>query len=259
MSGRHLALSCLIVCYVVAIGANAIPPLDEELPLKSVNVTDANLLTRGMAPELDQTAVWVRRTHSALLSLSGPLRTLTQRYVNLGSPQRWDMFANPRTYDQYVRLNYYVVPPHAGRPHVVRELILPSDREDEVRLDYSYQDKAVRTSFERFFIARAERQGDALASRDLIPVVRYFGSRYLSRHADSGSVIVRTEVWYGGAAMPSPGQRTPDETLRARLEVLGDYYQGPSPPIVTRSELPRTLAQEREADIVWQLQFVDVR
>jgi hypothetical protein len=257
MSPPRIALSCLILFHVLAIGVNAIPSPDELNAGDSFEPPKADALALSVAPALDTAVRWLAPVERRLYDVCRPVRALTRAYIEAGLRQRWDMFSRPETDSHYVRLGYYVASPGALRPRVVLELVFPADREDRVRVLHDYQDKAVVIAFEGFFSARAKQLGEPAISNQLLPLTRYFKRRYARGYLAPDETIVRTDVWYGSAPMPSRGERTSDRAAEARLDVLRNYYDGPVPAINRRLELPRVSSREREADIVWVLATID--
>jgi hypothetical protein len=165
-------------------------------------------------------------------------------------------------------VRYYLT---SGR--AATELIVPAHREDRFRLVRglrdSFRDKTVSTALDRFAAssdrllrsARRNAGGDparALAQlarnppADLVPVARFFGDRFERAHLDPGERMVRQEIWYGTAPLPTeadPGSE--------RLNALRRYYAGPTfAPVGQHAAEARYGAIEREADIVWALLYV---
>jgi hypothetical protein len=138
---------------------------------------------------------------------------------------------------------------------VVRELIYPARREDQMQLAYEIRDKALHAATRA--LARARRDGQEAAPDEILAVTRYFAKRYASVYLTDGRAIARTEVWEGVAPIAPPGQRLGTESLAARLSALGDYYEGPGWAFTPRGSPPTIGSLEREADIVWRLVFVD--
>jgi hypothetical protein len=120
---------------------------------------------------------------------------------------------------------------------------------------HDYRDKAVVNAQMAFSLARTKQTGQTPAVA-ISPLVGFFRRRFAISLAPD-DIIVRTELWYGSAPMPPRGERLPDETLQARLAVLHGYYDGPVPVILGSQDFPTVGIEEREADIVWRLEFID--
>jgi hypothetical protein len=208
-----------------------------------------------LGPPLDAVVRWVARIEPTLFALAGPLQTLTKPYIRAGLSQKWNMFSNPDIEAQYVRLAYYVRSRSSSRPRIVKELVFPADPEDGVRVLHDYRDKAVVNAQMAFSLARTKQSGQTPALA-ISPLVGFFRRRFAASLAPDDT-IVRTELWYGSAPMPPRGERLADETLQARLAVLHSYYDGPVPVILGSQDFPTVGIEEREADIVWRLEFID--
>ena len=197
MSSQRLALSLLILYHLVALGVNAVPPTDQLRPFTAVSSLAPGQTAGRLAQGLDAAALWVEGVRTILFNLSGPLRTVTQPYVNAGLGQKWNMFSVVDTGDQYVRLAYYATSPQRSQPRIVRELIFPADRDDRVRLLHDFRDKAVFDAHEDFTLSRSKQPTSTTASSSLIPLVRYFRQRFAATELRPGETIVRTEFWSG--------------------------------------------------------------
>jgi hypothetical protein len=257
VSSQRVALSLLILYHLVALGVNAIPPADQLRPFVPVSSLTPGQTAGSVALGLDAAARRVEEARIILFNLSSPLRTVTQPYINVGLQQKWNMFSSPDTDDHYVRLAYYATSRQGNQPRIVRELVFPADRDDQVRLLHDYRDKAVLDAHEDFSLARSKRPTATTTSSGLTPLVRYFRQRFAETGLRPGETIVRTEFWYGAAPMPPRGERLSDETIQARLDVLRSYYDSPVPAVLSDRELPTVSSREREADIVWRLELID--
>jgi hypothetical protein len=212
-------------------------------------------------------AVWgvASTVHSGVWQLTGPVRSVTARYVallNLGQP--WNMFSNPPWFDEYVRIRYFV-----GRDQprwMATELVLPSEREDRVRLvaGYrgSYRDKSTQVMIERFFTKRrdAEMRPDTRPDElpdDLAPLARFYAGRFEARFVSARERLLRTEVWRGVAMNPRLGEAGSPDAMLARRAALLEYYQGP---VEVRFNLPKRApyhAADRDGDIEWLLEYYE--
>src|SRR5262245_23655269 len=114
MSGSRFALSALILGYLAAVTANAIPVPEG-----------------GSEASRPGTATLLQRS---VLAAASPIRRLTERYITSIVPQRWNMFSSPRKFDQYVRLTYYVTASGDRNPTTVREFIYPALADNEIRV-----------------------------------------------------------------------------------------------------------------------------
>src|SRR5262249_1188598 len=159
--------------------------------------------------------------------------------------QRWDMFSSPRKFDQYVRLTYYVTTSGDRNPTVVREFIYPTLADDQIRVTYTFRDKAVSTALERYLTAKSRGLNEQQALPNLAPVTRYFSARYMS--ARPSSSVTRTEFWYGVAPIPEPGLMFPANVWKTRLDLVSDYHTGPWTTLYGGPE-PLVSTFESEAD-----------
>jgi len=265
-------VSILLVYHLAALTVAAIPPPEDTNRIGRLR-TPEDPIARWLTPSLDRAATGLSRIEPSLFSLVQPLRWITTPYIEAGLHQNWNMFSNPLTDDQYLRLDYHVVgSDQRRRPSMVRELVFPADREDRVRFFHQFRDKAVLHILEKFALARgkgmmpidgeAQRRGSidpaqqtAAVEREFAPLVRYFGDRLERTYLTNGERVVRTDVWAGAAPIPPRGQALSAARLDARLSVLNAYYAGPS--AVALASVPRTVGQtEGEADIAWELIYI---
>jgi hypothetical protein len=189
-----------------------------------------------------------------------PVGRLTHLYEEAGIRQTWRMFAAPETDDQYLRINYFVSGRGQDRLSLVRELVLPAQRDDRVRLRHDFRDKAIVNAIDAFFARRDRSIGSEAASSardDFAPIVRYFRSQYRRHFLAAGEDVIRTEVWYGLAPMPPRGRTLPEGRRSMRLDVLREYYNGPVRSTVGALKAQGLGSEEREADIVWTLEYVE--
>lgn len=261
MSAPAWAVSLLIPFHLVAISLAAIPNPPNEIPLGPASRADADRISAAVTPGLARAAAWMARSQTVLLTLTRPVQVLTQPYVEGGLPQNWNMFSEPATIDRYVRLDFYVAS-GANPAAIFRELVLPSLHEDEARLSYSPVDKSVTRSVDSYLSALAE---DAAAmspereapSSSIAPLVRHFNARFRAGHGVTPEEIARTEIWIGSAPVPPPEAPGGLKNRQRRREILKKY----------RDREPDDAAQEskplgsthREADIIWQLVYVEWR
>ena len=191
------------------------------------------------------------------MNATKPLRVLTDPYMSVGLRQKWNMFSNPMTVDQYVRVDQYVESPATPLSiRIFRELAFPAQREDRVRLVHAYRDKAVLNALEAFSIARSRRKDVEPAPADLRPLTKYFRNRFQHNFLNGEEHVVRTDVWFGQADIPPPGQRLTAEQRESRIAALATYWDGPAE--AGRSPLPPRLgASLREDGIVWRLEYIE--
>ena len=251
MTDHRGALSILIVFHLVALVLASLPDPD-ELNLVQPRVSTGDAVTRV----LDRSAAWLRFVEPQLVTLTKPLRVVTEPYITIGLRQKWNMFANPMAVDQYVRVDQYVESPAAPQSiHVFRELALPAQREDRVRLVHKFRDKAVLNALEAFTVARRQERAERLPG-DLQPLARYFRSRFQREYLNGDEHVVRTDVWFGQVAIPPPGQRLTTEQRESRIAALAAYWDGPAEAVRT-AVAPMPGALQREEPIVWRLEYVD--
>lgn len=210
-----------------------------------------------MTPVLDGAVAILRRLEAQAFQLTVPVRELTRIYVQAGLRQKWDMFANPMTADQYVRVVHYVrTTREPGRIRVFRELVLPAQQEYRVRLIHKFRDKAILNSIETFSVNRRDHP-EADPEAALKPISAYFTKQFASRYLAEDETAERFEVWFGVAPIPPTGDRVPDAQRQNRHEVLQRYWEGPVEGFSAKATEPGSV--EREADIVWTLAYVEKR
>ena len=136
-------------------------------------------------------------------------------------------------------------------------MVLPVGRDDRVRIGHDFRDKAI-VNLMSAFIDDQRKPGAATQHPDgFEPLVRYFTNRYRSRELSAGERILRTEVWWGSALIPPPGQSLPQGMREARLDALTRLYGGPSRSMLGLSVQHARGDLEHDADITWKLEFVD--
>jgi hypothetical protein len=257
MTDYRWALSILIVFHLVALLLASLPDPDELNPVQPRASMDNHGITPVVTSALDRSAAWLRSIEPALVNATKPLRALTEPYISVGLRQKWNMFANPMTVDQYVRVDEYVESLAAPLSiRVFRELALPAQREDRVRLVHKFRDKAVLNALEAFSVARARGEKSEPLPGDLQPLSKYFRNRFQHEFLDGEERVVRTDVWFGQVAIPPPGQRLTTEQRRSRVAALAAYWDGPAE-AVRVPIAPRPGALQREDAIVWRLEYVE--
>jgi len=221
-----------------------------------------------VAQALDAVAVVQGRLHALLWQVQAPVRPAIEAYLKLtGMGQPWNMFSNPPQYDEYLRVRYYIERPGGSRPtRMATELIMPSVREDQLRLFRayrgSYEDKAYSVALLRFYRSRAAhliapntKSGDL--PNDLAPIGRFYARRFAERELSRGERIVRVEVWHGAAPTPPPGQPGDEAGRLARRAALLEYYQGPVDQRFKVPGIPAYHAVEHDGDIEWLLEYFE--
>jgi hypothetical protein len=257
VSSDRWLVSTLIAIHLIAITAASVPD-PRELGLIGSAARQApppDALARAVTPVLDATVAALTPVEAQAFRLTTLLRALTRTYIQAGLRQKWNMFSNPVTADQYVRVAHYVESSREpGRIRVFRELALPGQREDRPRLVHLFQDKAILNSLEALAFNRLERH-DPERSSELDPVGAYFANRFKAAYLAPDETVVRTEVWFGAAPMPPTGRRLTDSALQERWDVLQRYWDGPDqgPPAATP---PQPGALQGDADIAWRLDYV---
>ena len=253
MSDRHRALSLLLMYHLTALGLAALPAPDRLTLVEPGAPPQVDVIAAYLTPPLGRAASWVARVQSAMFAWSTPLVWITRPYIDAGLKQNWSMFANPVTDRNYLRLDYYVETVQSR--WVAHELVFPLEREDRVRLLHDFRDKAVVSAIESFFLMR--REGTPGAENDFKPLVRYFKSQYHDKHLLGGERIMRTDVWYGTAAIAPRGANRDPDASASRLEALSRYYDGTDQEAFAGARYPRLDSEEREADIVWTLAYIE--
>jgi hypothetical protein len=266
MSRRRL-IAIFVAWHLFAIAVAALPPpnrlsnFPERSPADSLNAA-----FHGITLALDGAARAAALVESGLWWVTRPLHPAAHYYVKLtGLSQNWAMFSNPPTIDQYMRVRYYIQPPR-GRRWVATELVLPTSREDRVRMlrsfRDSYRDKAFAIALENFYSRRknslvAPGTRSEQLPTDLAPIARYFSREFTRTRLRAGETIVRTEVWVGTAANPALGTRLAENDRIERSVVLQGYYDGPVEQRINVPEAPPYHAGSREADITWLLEYFE--
>jgi hypothetical protein len=275
MSLNRWLLSAGLLFHIVALTAAAIPTPDRmgrhTSEQEQIRHPFDDPVAAVLTPSMDRAGLWLERIHPVVFKTVSPIRWATWPYVEIGLHQVWDMFSNPATDDHYVRLTYYTAP--VGFPHArwaVQELVYPAQRDDRVRLTHDFQDKVVSSAIEKARVRLGQERKASLSkappigkmpddprAAELVPLARFFAKRYRERYLTPGERVLRTEIWYGSAAMPPRGRQLDDQVLRARHDVLAKYYDGPVPSVSVGSTYQSLWTTQREADIKWQLVLID--
>jgi hypothetical protein len=247
----------VIVLHLVALVVSSLPDPGELNPVQPRRAIDNHTISAAVTPALDRGAAWLRAIEPGIVNAVKPLRVLTQLYISVGLRQTWNMFSNPMTVDQYVRVDHYVESTASQQSvHVFRELALPAQREDQVRLVHKFRDKAVLNALEAFSIARTRKEKNQPPPGDLQPLARYFRNRFERDDLNADERVIRTDVWFGQAPIPPPGERLTSEQRESRLAALATYWHGASE-ITAASTAPKPGALQREDAIVWRLEYID--
>ena len=262
-SHNRLLVSAFVGWHCLAIALGALPG-PGALPKVQPRKEGATPLVRG----LDATASTFAIVPRALARASALIRPVASEYVRVtGLAQQWQMFGNPPTYDEYLRVRFYV----AGRPSararwVATQLIMPTSREDSVRVlrSYrdSYQDKAFAIALQRFFEKRkpeliAPDTPTSALPDELAPIARYYARQFGRRYLLPNERVIRTEVWYGRAANAAPGASLDSSAHAARMNALFEYYDGPVEDRVLVPPYPPYHATERQGDLQWLLEYYE--
>lgn len=251
-------LSILIALHLVALGVASLPDPD-ELNRVEPRSPAAHLFSPIITSGLDRIAEWVRAIEPPIVETVKPLQPLTKPYASLGLRQKWNMFSNPMTADQYVRLDYHVVTQGAPRSiRVFRELALPAQQENRVRLVHKFRDKAVLNALETFSVTRTHEGQTEQSLRGLEPLTKYFRNRLAREYLNSDERVLRTEVWYGQVPIPPPGQRSTAQQRESRISTLERYWYGASE-VTTAPSAAKPGTLQREDPIIWRLEYVDER
>ena len=268
MSPSRWVVSVLLACHLGALTLGSLPRPEQLRPVGPPRISSRNALAAALTPTLDSAAAAFSRVHHLSWRATEPLHGFARWYVSLtGLGQRWRMFMNPPTYDEYIQARYYVGASGSTRPAwVATELIFPAHREDHVRLVQSfrdsYTDKAIAIALASFMIARstsAESPDDTApdSSDALAPVAGHFARRFTSRYLVAGERVLRTELWIARTPNAAPGTALDPRRLEARLAVLRRYYEGP----VQDRRVPREYfphrAMQTEADLSWVMEYID--
>jgi hypothetical protein len=266
MTKRRL-IAIFLGWHLFAISVAALPPPNRLRNFPERNrASQPNAVLYRVTLALDVIAKGTAVVERAAWRITRPAHRLVTSYLRLtGLGQTWSMFANPPTYDQYMRLRYYVSS-SSGRPWLATELVLPTNREDRVRTlqSYrdSYRDKALAVAIARFYerrkaeliapATRPEQLPDALA-----PVVRYFAREFARTHLRSDERIVRTEVWHGTVPNPPFGDDADERNRLDRAVALGAYYDGPIERRINVPPYSQYHVAQPEADITWILEYYE--
>jgi hypothetical protein len=260
VSSERWLLSTLIAIHLVAITAASLPE-PRELNLVNASATPGprgDALARTVKPVLDAVVAAVAPLEAEAFTVTKPIRALTRTYIQAGLRQKWNMFANPVTADQYVRVAHYVGSSRdPGRVRVFQELVLPGQHENRPRLVHRFQDKAILNALEALAVDRLDHPGEQHYA-DLDPIASYFGNRFKAVYLAADETMLRTDVWFGGAAMPPVAGRLTDDQLQERWTVLQRYWDGPVDTPVNVTPL-QPGALEGEGDIGWRLDYMQNR
>jgi hypothetical protein len=259
VSSERWFLSTLIAIHLVAISASSLPdPRELDLVRPAAVVQPVGSIAHIVTPVLDAIVAELTPLEAQAYQVTAPIRALTRTYVQAGLRQKWTMFANPVTADQYVRVAHYVrSSQEPRRVRVFRELALPGQREDRVRLVHAFRDKAILNPFEALAINRFEHPGVDRFS-DLDPIAAYFDNHFRAAYLTPDEAITRTEIWFGLAPLPATGDRLNGSQLDERWAVLQRYREGPvDAPVPVVPLQPGAL--QSESDIVWRLEHVQNR
>lgn len=259
MSPHHWLASFLIAFHLIALTLAAIPQPSERAPIEPLQPRQSDGASSTLSAGLNRFAALMASAEGSLLSNAHPIRQLTQPYVNAGLPQVWIMFSQPWTHDQYVRIDHYIRSDHGQ--HVTRELVLPAQREEKTRLVHAFRDKTINRTVEAYLLAIGDESSEqALAERPVAEsrmeaLVRHARSGGRPDGPGGGADFIRSEVWYGRAPIPRPGVVVDLSSHRERLEILEGYRTrvlegAPAGPTY------RLWASQREADITWQLIYI---
>jgi hypothetical protein len=249
-------ISACIAFHLVALAVESLPDPDELRRVEPHRANTTNRLSAALTPTLDRIAAGIRAVEPTLANVVAPLRFVTRPYVAVSLTQRWDMFSNPMTIDQYVRVDQYVMSSGRRSARVFQELVLPAQREDQPQFVHKFRDKAMLIARDAFVSNRRRDPRAAVPPDDLRPVARYFRNQFLRNYASPDERVLRTEVWLGESPIPPLGERVSEHEFAARLDVLQRYWDGPSerPPI---TGTPAIGAVQREADIEWKLEYAE--
>ena len=259
MSSERWLLSTLIAIHLVAVSAASLPdPRELDLVTPAVAAPPVDSIARIATPALNATVAALAPLEAQAYRFTAPIRALTRMYVQAGLRQKWNMFATPVTIDQYVRVAHYVRSSRdPGRIRVFRELALPGQPEDQVRVTHMFRDKAILNSFEALAVTRFEQSGADRFS-ELDPIAAYFSNRFRAAYLAPDEAITQTEIWFGRAPTPATGRRLTDSQLQNRWAVLRRYRDGPVDAAAPATTL-QLGALQGESDIVWRLEYVKNR
>ena len=260
MKSDTLLASAAILFHIVALSLAALPDPAERQDIDAPVRLEDDALSAALTRPLGRVAGLASALQSGVLAATRPVRVLTEPYVNAGFPQRWIMFSHPWTFDQYLRIDHHVATPGAARPHlVVRELVLPTQDEERVRLVHAFRDKATVSAFEAHMhgVLPTASEADEVAGRSSIEALVRHRRSILEAggRVGPGDEVRRTEVWLGRAPIPPPGRRLDPQALGVRLDLLRRYrdgaLDGPPPAPSVLEEL------DDEADISWMLIHIE--
>lgn len=265
---RRSFIAAFVSWHLLAITIGSIPPPErfQNVPVREHPSPAGAIVEQGTAL-FDGFAAAIAPIPRALWWVTQPLHGVATTYRKLaGVGQSWAMFSNPPQRDQYVRTRYYVRGPNE-RLWLASELIFPAHHEDEVRLLQSYRDsyfdKAVAIAEADFYrkrrpaLVQPDTRSDQLPD-DLAPILRYFARRFETRRlAGTGQRVVRTELWIGNAPTASLGREQNQASLAERMSIVRDYYDGPVEERIMVPPFPAYHAGEREADILWVLEYFE--
>ena len=263
MSRERQLLSLLIAYHLAAVTFAALPAPRDLNPVQDIRHPEQGV-SAWLAPAFDGLATWLSKIQPALFRASEPVRLVTRPYVDAGLRQKWNMFSNPGTDDQYLRVDVVVGRAAGdggsagGRPVAHQELVFPADDESRPRWVHQFRDKAIFNALENYFL-RLRREDDYQAPdasrvQDLRPVARHFTNAFLRTHPRHAARLLRTELWHGTAPNPPPGNALASTILRARLLRLEQYRREVA--ASTAVAAPVVGRREREADLVWTLVHV---
>ena len=251
--GRWI-LSVLITLHAVALLIASLPNSRDLASIDQSRAAQANASATALQSMLDRGADSLLSIEPRLVRSSARLRMLALPYISLGLRQKWNMFSNPMTVDQYVRVDQYVVSHGPGRsPRVFSELALPAQRDDRVRLVHEFRDKAVLNALETFFVNRVQNNGTGPPPTDLEPVARYFRNSFRGEYLQPDERVVRTDVWFGEVSIEPPRHRLTPQQRASRLATISKYWYGPIE--VPRTSVPKHGAMQREDSILWRLEY----
>lgn len=259
MSTERWLLSTLIAIHLVAISAASLPdPRELGLGITAAAVPPVDAGGRIATPTLNAVVAVLSPWEAQAYGVTESIRAWTRIYIQAGLRQKWNMFANPITADQYVRVAHYVRSSRQpGRVRVFRELVLPGQPEDRLRLVHMFRDKAILNALETLRVNRLEHPG-AERFIDLDPIAAFFSTRFRAAYLTPDETITRTEIWFGLAPMPATGDRLSDPQLQERWALLQRYrdgaVDGPAP-----GTPPEPGVLQGESDIVWRLEYVQNR
>ena len=264
MPARAFVTSLLIVFHLIAISLAAIPDRTADPSVEPPPRLDTDPVAIALTPAVRQLARQLASTETMLLQWARPVQAVTQRYVDIGLPQSWNMFSEPTTNSRFVRFDWYVRDRgNPGTVRVFRELVLPSLPEGQTRLWYSARDKAISVAVRSYLFVddrdkSSGRSGDPALTRGphIAPVVRYFHRRFLTARGLAAEQIVRTEIWRGVAPIPPPSDLSRPSNLEQRRQILAKY-RDPQPTQVSSLVSSEMWTTYSEADIVWQLIYMN--